>query len=260
MARPPALIFTDLDGTLLDHDSYGWAPAAPLLKRLTAHRIPVVLSSSKTAAEMIPLRESMGLGQMPVICENGAGVVWAQPNADGAAYRRVRTALDALPPDLRDRFEGFGDMSSARLMALTGLSKTAAMQAADRAFSEPGLWHGPPGQEGLFCDHLAALGVLARRGGRFLTLSLGGTKADRMADITAHFGAPVTIALGDAPNDIEMLTKADYGIVVHNPHGPGLPVLPGEGGGRIRRTDQPGPDGWSVGLAALLSEIGIDLS
>lgn len=32
---PPLLVFTDLDGTLLDHESYDWSPARPALNRLS---------------------------------------------------------------------------------------------------------------------------------------------------------------------------------------------------------------------------------
>ena len=63
----------------------------------------------------------------------------------------------------------------------------------------------------------------------------------------------VTVALGDAPNDAEMLARADYGIVVRNDHGPGLPPLPGEETGRILRTRAEGPAGWVEGMAALLA-------
>ena len=95
----PAMIFTDLDGTLLDHETYDWSPAAPLLGRLTAAGIPVCLASSKTAAEMVPLRAAMGLSAAPLICENGAGIVpggeATATGADRSAYARLRAALQA---------------------------------------------------------------------------------------------------------------------------------------------------------------------
>ncbi|MGV6847855.1 MAG: HAD-IIB family hydrolase [Marinibacterium sp.] len=266
MPTPPAIIFTDLDGTLLDHDSYDWSPAAPLLTRLTQAGIPVVLASSKTAAEMVPLREAMGLSRWPMICENGAGIVpaGAKAVADGRDqigedYAGLRAALERIEPDLRRRFEGFGDMGTDRIAEVTGLPAGRAGLAAERAFSEPGLWHGDVDGEAALIAALAGEGVVARRGGRFLTLSRGGTKADRMGEISARFGSPRTIALGDAPNDAEMLEAADHGIVVANPHGPGLPRLAGEETGRIRRTSVAGPCGWTAGLTDVLSAIGIML-
>ncbi|HAC9004228.1 TPA: HAD hydrolase family protein, partial [Salmonella enterica subsp. enterica] len=48
----PLLIFTDLDGTLLNSHTFEWQPAAPWLTRLHESGVPVILCSSKTAAEM----------------------------------------------------------------------------------------------------------------------------------------------------------------------------------------------------------------
>lgn len=255
MITPPALVFSDLDGTLLDHDSYDWTPAADLLTRLTAAGIPVCLASSKTAAEMVPLRAAMGLGGAPMICENGAGVVTERGAGDRSAYDRLRAALDALQAP----FEGFGDMGPARIADVTGLDPEAAKAAAERCFSEPGIWSGDDAGLAAFLRALAAQGIAARRGGRFLTLSFGGTKADRMGEIAGRYGHPTTIALGDAPNDREMLETADYGIIIANPHGAALPEMAGEASGRIRRSRAPGPYGWSEDLSALLSDLGMDV-
>ncbi len=260
MTRPPALIFSDLDGTLLDHDSYGWDPARAMLARLARAGVPVVLASSKTAAEMVPLRAAMGLGAVPMICENGAGVVEdAAPTDDGLTdYDQLRATLGRIDRALRDRFEGFGDMDPTRIAAVTGLAVPDARLAARRRFSEPGLWHGEAAGQEAFVAALRAMGIAARMGGRFLTLSFGGTKADRMASIAARYDNPPTIALGDAPNDLEMLQSADFGILIANPHSPPIPPLPGEDTGRIRRTSQPGPAGWTEGLTGLLSDMGVD--
>lgn len=260
LARPQAVIFTDLDGTLLDHDSYSWDSARPMLERLKRLGIPVVLASSKTAAEMTELRARMGLGAAPMICENGAGVIGAGQGDDVPrdGYARLRAVLGRLDAALRGGFEGFGDMGPERIAEVTGLSRADAERAADRAFSEPGLWHGSEVGKAAFLAALQAQGITARTGGRFLTLSFGGTKADRIAKIAGLYGNPVTIALGDALNDVEMLEGADHGVIVANPHHPPLPALPGEAAGRIRRTGLPGPAGWSAALAALVSELGID--
>jgi mannosyl-3-phosphoglycerate phosphatase len=85
---------------------------------------------------------------------------------------------------------------------------------------------------------------------------MGGTKADRMDEIIATCNPAHTIALGDAPNDLEMLQKADFGVIVNNPAAPAIPPLPGEARGRIRRTQKQGPEGWAQAVMALLTELG----
>ena len=108
-----------------------------------------------------------------------------------------------------------------------------------------------------FLENLGSLGISATKGGRFLTLSFGATKADRMAEIMARYSGSVSIALGDAPNDVEMIKAADYGVIVANPGHAPLPTLPGEKGGRIIRTKKPGPEGWSEAVMRILSDLGI---
>lgn len=255
----PLIVFTDLDGTLLDHESYDWQPAEPALAALRERAIPLILASSKTAAEIAPLRAELGFAHCPSIVENGAGILPAQGDDAGDGqdrYAELRAALERVPADLRRLFSGFGDLGTVGIAAATGLDDRSARLAADRRFSEPGLWAGTDGDKARFTDALAELGVRARSGGRFLTLSFGGTKAERMTEITAAlFGArqPFIVALGDAPNDTEMLEAADRAFIVTNPHGTPLPPLAGEADGTISRTAEPGPAGWNGALSSLLA-------
>ncbi|MEM9854292.1 MAG: HAD-IIB family hydrolase [Pseudomonadota bacterium] len=254
-ARPRLVVFTDLDGTLLDHETYRYDPALEALEALRAFGGALVLASSKTAAEIAPLRKALGAQAWPAITENGAGLLapFEDALAEGATYSGLRQALDALPAALRQAFSGFGDLSVDELSSVTGLSHEAARLAQMRSFSEPGIWRGNPGDLDTFVTKLAEKGITAQQGGRFLTLSYGGTKADRVKEITAAYAADRTLALGDAPNDIGMLEAADIGIIVKNPHGKALGPLKGEAQGTIIRTAAPGPDGWNEAVLAQLA-------
>ncbi|MEM6940265.1 MAG: HAD-IIB family hydrolase [Pseudomonadota bacterium] len=260
MTRPlPLLVFTDLDGTLLSHEDYDWSPAKPALDALNEIGAGIVMASSKTAAEMGPLREALGLSAWPAICENGAGILPPQSAAavEKSDYGEIRAVLEEQLSKHRQQFRGFGDMTCAEVVEVTGLPKTEARRAKDRAFSEPGIWSGPEEEKSAFLAALSEQGIKAREGGRFLTLSFGQTKADRMREVIAQFQPRHSIALGDAPNDIEMLETADVGVIVHNPHRVPLPALTGEAAGRIRRTTQAGPEGWNTAVLSLLAEFGL---
>ncbi len=54
----PLMIVTDLDGSLLDHHSYRWDAAVDWLDQLQQHQIPLVICTSKTAAEILPLQKN----------------------------------------------------------------------------------------------------------------------------------------------------------------------------------------------------------
>lgn len=250
------IVFTDLDGTLLDHADYSYSAAGPALAALRARNVPLILASSKTAAEIVPLHDALGLGDWPMIVENGAARVQPGEAAnDRSIYDRLRAALAELPQNISQPFQGFGDMSNAEVAEATGLSPKAAGLARQRNFTEPGLWSGSADALDRFLGALAEKGIAARRGGRFLTLSYGGTKAGQMAGILTDLGAETSIALGDAPNDVEMLERADFGVIIRNDHGGGIPALPGESTGHITRSALPGPAGWNAAILGLLDRL-----
>ncbi|CUH66681.1 Glucosyl-3-phosphoglycerate/mannosyl-3-phosphoglycerate phosphatase [Thalassovita gelatinovora] len=256
MTKAPLIVFTDLDGTLLDHDSYSHAAAAPALMRLREIGAPMILASSKTAAEIAPLRDELDLTAYPAIVENGAGILpaFAKPTVGADDYVRIRTALDQVVPDLRRCFTGFGDMDAQDVARSTGLPLAQARLARQRSFSEPGEWAGNEQERGIFEQALAVMGIAARYGGRYLTLSLGSTKADRMDEIADLYGNPPRIALGDAPNDLEMLMAADYPVLIKNPHAKPLPPLPKKQAYRLLRSTKTGPSGWNHMVLSLISD------
>ena len=249
-ANAPLVIFSDLDGTLLDHNTYSFEAARPALERTQRYAIPVVLATSKTANEVVPLQTAMSLQRWPAIVENGTGVIGME--AKPPDYARLRDALDQMPEHLRACFRGFGDMDVEEIAKLTGLSASDVENARSRAYSEPGLWRGCVDEKSAFLAALKEAGIHATEGGRFLTLSFGGTKKDGMRQIISRLLPEITVALGDAPNDIDMLEHADFGIVVANPHRPPLPFLRGEAAGRITRTKLAGPAGWNAAVHELL--------
>jgi len=256
----PLLVFTDLDGTLLSHSDYRWDSARPALERLAELGAAVVLASSKTALEISHLQRDMGLHRWPAIVENGAGVL--EPEAKVAQqrseYAQLRGIVVKIRAKLDAEFRGFGDMDTAEVSAITGLPKEDAHRAKQRDFSEPGVWSGSDAAKAVFIAELQAAGVDAREGGRFLTLSSGRTKADQMAQIIARLAPRHTIALGDAPNDVEMLETADWGVIIANPHRAPLPSLEGEASGRITRTKDAGPTGWNTAIVSHLARLELE--
>ena len=250
----PLMVFTDLDGTLLDHHNYDWSAALPAIRALQARSVPVVMASSKTATEISVLRAEIGLAQWPAIVENGAGLLPASDNAviDNSTYRRLREALAMVAPEYRQHYSGFGDMSDEQVAKITGLNLEAAGRARQRAFSEPGLWQGNDADKAAFLASLEGHGIQAQQGGRFLTLSFGANKAQQLHVLADQFRPATTIALGDAPNDVEMLEAADIAVIIRNPEAPALPALNTEEQGRVIRTTLPGPAGWNATILELL--------
>lgn len=255
------IVFSDLDGTLLDHTTYSWQDAAIALTLMRDQSVPLILASSKTAAEIDTLRLDMGFDHCPAIVENGAGIL--EPNGlsqlDTTLYFRLREALNDLPATLRLKYQGFGDWSVQQVAEKTGLSIKASLAAKTRNFSEPGVWSGSNDEFLAFCNHLMEQGITVQQGGRFATLSYGADKAQQMKDIMTRYqspgSTPYSVALGDASNDIAMLEAADCGIIIPNPGHAGIPTLEGEKNGTIIRGNHAGPLGWNEALIPILNRL-----
>lgn len=244
------VLISDLDGTLLHHDNYGFDAARPALEKLRQHDIPLVLASSKTGSEIAIIRQSMGMSKWPAIVENGGGVLPAEQSQIALSddYTKLRSTLKKAPH--KECFHGFGDMSAAEVAKATGLSLDAATVAKQRTFSEPGKFSGSAAQRAEFLAYLEKHGISATEGGRFYTLSYGDNKARWIKEITNKLGAEKIVVLGDAPNDREMLLAADYPVIIRNDHAPDIADIPG-----AQFTNEPSPISWNNAVLALLNKL-----
>lgn len=265
----PFLIFTDLDGTLLDHHTYSYEPALPALECLKQRGIPIILNSSKTLDELQVYNEQLR-NPYPVIVENGGALCWPSgyfsnlsPNLTSQGYevKLFSPSYSELVAILQRHgqqsdfdFQGFHDWDVARIAEVTGLSDVAAAKAKNRLCSEPLLWQGSADALTRFRRLLATDGLTTVQGGRFLHVIGDTDKARAMKSLLAiyrnqGYGISQTIALGDSPNDEQMLEAADIAVVVKNPDSPPLEIT---GKARVFYTENTGPAGWREAIDALL--------
>jgi len=270
------VVFTDLDGTLLDSRTYRWQAAEPALRRLRLQGAPVVLCTSKTRAEVLPLRQELGLRD-PFVVENGGAICiprnyfpFALPTARveagfqvlelGVGYAKLVQALDEAAKTSGVTVRGFSRMNDKEVAQLSGLPREQARLARKREFDEPFLLEkGTPKQKERFFRWLQQRGLRWREGGRFLHVMGGNDKGAAVSRLIAlyrqQYGEIATVGLGDSPNDLDFLRLVDTPVVVALPDGTHDPELRNKLP-QARLAKGVGPEGWNEALRDIAGTIG----
>ncbi len=250
------VIFTDLDGTLLDYDGYSWAAAGEALAALRAAAVPLVFCSSKTRAEQELHQEILGVWD-PMIVENGSAVVTTdgEPVVLGVRRDRVLEALAEMRRDTEVTFRGYADMTTPEVAALTGLSAEAAARARMREYSETVHVEGDHEAWRRFCAALEARGLHTWGSGPIGTVvGAGADKGRAVTLVTERYrqvGPVTTVGLGDGANDEPMLAAVDRPFLVERRGGGWTGIsVPG-----LERVEGVGPLGWARAVERVLKEV-----
>jgi len=263
------VVLTDMDGTLLDHDSYSFRRALPTLDLLIRRNIPVVPVSSKTSAEMTRWMKHLYL-KGPFICENGCGIVipsdyfseevkGARKDGDvlklslGSGITAIRKALGEIALELGVNLRGYGNMSTDEISAVTGLKGEELISSIQREHDEPFLMDEDCDFEALR-SAAGKRGLTVLRGGRFYHLINHcdkGKASTILLDLyRQELGEIKVIGLGDSHNDLDFLKVVDIPFVVQRPDGTYDPRIPEDAAERIPAI---GPSGWRIAIERFLA-------
>ncbi|MEX5215001.1 MAG: HAD-IIB family hydrolase [Nitrospiraceae bacterium] len=273
------MVFTNLDGSLLDSVTYSWEPARPALDLLRALAVPIVLVSSRTKMELEQVRRRLEL-EDPFVIENGGAVYLPERSAATAAsvdrtpvryravefgtpYGALRQALHTISEEAGVEVRGFGDMEVEEIADRTGLSSEEAKLAKQREYDEPFLIEGSTNSAPHVLKAIRGQGLHWTRGGRFFHLTGDNDKGAAcgfLLDWYLREGLSglrrqdvVTVGIGDSLSDAPLLRQVDFPILVRRPDGsydaaveaPNLVYAQGSG-----------PVGWGMAVMNVLRAIG----
>jgi Cof subfamily protein (haloacid dehalogenase superfamily) len=242
--EPPALIASDVDGTLLGVDHAVSPRTAAVIGRAVAHGVPFVLVTGRPPRWIPPVATQLGVVRYAV-CANGA--VLYDVESDRVLSARTLSAedLDGLAAAVARALPG----------ATLGVERVGESAFADHAaqfVAEPDYEHAWPGTDPPTEERTALLGrpavkllvrsttssseamvaalaplvgdrvdlTFSHPGGLVEVAPAGVSKATGLAEVARRAGvaAPGVVAFGDMPNDLAMLRWAGHGVAMGNAH------------------------------------------
>ncbi|RMA97757.1 HAD-IIB family hydrolase [Hydrogenothermus marinus] len=263
------LIFTDLDGTLLNYGDYSFEDAKPALEKIKQNNIPLILTTSKTRKEVEILQKNIGIND-PFIVENGAAIFFKKgykgfkiPNTVsiddyqviilGERYEKVREIFNIYKKDYC--LKGFGDLTAEEIVKLTNLPLERVKLSKQREFTEPFITDCPEKIEDLKKE-VAKHGFKIIEGGRFYHFISQNQDKGKAVEITKKIFEEnlktkiKTIGLGDSKNDIPLLEKVDIPILIKKHDGSYIDInLP-----NLIKSTYEGSKGWNEVVMPLLEK------
>ena len=265
---PSLLVFTDLDGTLLDHETYSFRPALPAVRALKEKKIPLIICTSKTKVEIEETRKQLHITH-PFISENGGAIfipkkyfhhpfTFDKEDTNyliielGTPYERIREVLSQIQTAFPGKIKGFGDLSAKEVASLCGLSLSKAKLAKKREYDEPFLLEDKSAAKSIEkMVHRSNLHLT--KGGRFYHLLGGNDKGKAVSMLATLYkkekGHIKTVGLGDSQNDLPLLKVVDYPVLVAKPDGSYDPSVRLD---NLIFAKEIGPVGWNKIIFELL--------
>ena len=267
------IIFTDLDGTLLNFKTFEFRSILPFIEDLKNKGIKIIPSSSKCFFEIEHIVKDMGLNT-PFIVENGAAI-YIPKNAikqmpinamEEGEYWVLKLGTEREIINKKIRQKDFKDymrfilflknMTKLQQSYYTGLKSDSLDRSLDRKYGEPFIWMGSKDYLDEFKKSLNEEGLSIFSGARLNHLTGLNSKGDAMRELLIHPGFKdimnadsfediTTIACGDSENDLSMLEIADYAVVLR---------LPGKNPLKLKRRSNSfnsikvAPEGWKETL------------
>jgi len=272
MTTPNLLIFTDLDGTLLDRDTYSFTPAEPALHLMRLKKIPLILISSKTRAELEFYRKKLG-NDHPFISENGGAIFipkgyffFPYPYEReleeyfvlelGTFHPQIIEVLESIKKEAGVPIKGFSDLSIKEISSLSGLSLREAELAKRREYDEPFLIEGGEKEIEIVKERIETKGMTYVWGGKFHHI-LGKNDKGKAVEILKElyknqFFSIFTVGIGDSLNDLSMLSAIDCPIFLKGKKNP-LPE-PLSSIQHLTIIEATGPEAWNEAILRLINE------
>ena len=272
--RAKPIVFTDLDGTLLDEENYSFEPALNAIEELKRLSVPIVLCSSKTKGEIEFYRDKIAINA-PFIVENGGAIFIPDKyfshkysfDLSQNSYKIIKLGLNysMLVSRLKELRKSLGidiiclsELSAQEISKITRLRQQEALLSKQREYIEPFMLNQVNAREKeLLFKEIKRCGLHITKGNIFYHLQGSNNKGKavrRLMDIYKQaYSKIISIGLGDSLNDLPMLKSVDIPILIrkkdlsYNREIKDAIV-------DIHISSQAGPEGWNTAIFDCLKD------
>ncbi len=267
------IIFTDLDGTLLDHRTYSYSEAEEALKLLKEKNVPLILCSSKTRDEIDVYRKKLSNNE-PLISENG-GAIFIPENYEGlkckfdkiengylvieigSEYKVLADVFEKIRNKTGTNIKSITEFTIDEVVQLTNLSREEARLAVTREYSLPFIINGGAQEIESVKNEILSSGFNYTEGARFMHLMGANDKGKAVKILVDIFKKNhpetkiVSVGIGDSLNDLPMLEVVDRAFLVKKVSGNYEERIKVE---NLVYADGIGPVGWNKAILSLFNE------
>ena len=223
------VIFTDLDGSLLDRETFNFFEIKEYLKELISKNIINIPNSSKTRKEILNFNNELG-ENLPIISENGSEI-FGLNNINSnfpdkiVLSREKKEILEIfnknIPTKLKNKCQFISNLDENKQSEIFGLEREKIKFALNRSYTIPILFNENKKDKEELINYVNLAGLTLQQGGRVINLCDKVSKAEAMKIAVKNIkkinnNKVKTIGVGDNFNDLEMLKASDIPCLVFN--------------------------------------------
>ena len=264
MSKKQIIIFTDLDGTLLDVDTFKLDIIEDYFKKLISNGIIIIPNSSKTESELLDFNRQYNI-KLSFISENGSSIhglnLLHKNLPDKFVISKYSSEIlniykKKTPFDLQEKVTFISSLNSKEQEKIFGLPNDKLLLANQRMHSIPILFNGTKNEKIIFTKTIDKIGLSIQSGGRIMNICDKTDKSNAMIKTLEIIKKQIkreiiTIGVGDNLNDIEMIKNSDFPCLVKNKNFDNSMINIGN----LIMSTEPSPKGWADVIKMALQKI-----
>ncbi len=264
------IIFSDIDGTLIDSVTHSYEAALPALRKSQGKNIPIILCSSKSRKEIEIYQRELDI-RHPIIAENGGGVFIPKDYFNfeysfshevegyflislGSPYQELIAVFKRVQKQVGGKIRGLFEMNPEEIVQRTGKSLKLAKLSLERDFGLPFVFtEKTPELEKKVLRLITDAGCHCMIGTKFYHIMGENDKGKGVQVLTElfrkKFGRLQTVGIGDGLIDESLLKAVDLPFLVKRFDDTFAPLdFPG-----LKKIGKIGPEGWNEAIGELIS-------